>query len=127
MNKAELYAIFHGVTAARKEFAISAGGLSKQVLMERIEFDECELDIFTYFNDLGIYEHLPKTVRDKIPHGRRWFCCAIDTRSRAILGIRVAKTASSEEAINFFVWSFATRPISLKQWVAKASGRSLEA
>jgi putative transposase len=99
MNKAELYAIFHGVTAARKEFAISAGGLSKQVLMERIEFDECELDIFTYFNDLGIYEHLPKTVRDKIPHGRRWFCCAIDTRSRAILGIRVAKTASSEEAI----------------------------
>jgi putative transposase len=99
MNQAELYAIFHGIPAARKEFAISGSGLSKQVLMERIEFDEYEVDVFNYFTALGIYDHLPKHVRDKIPCGRRWLCCAIDTKSRAILGIRIAEKPNSEEAI----------------------------
>jgi putative transposase len=99
MNQAELYAIFHGVPAARKEFALSAGGIAKQFLIDRIEFDECEMDLISYFSELGIYDCLPDHVKKSLPHGRRWFCCAIDTRSRVILGIRVAKNPSAEEAI----------------------------
>ncbi|WP_299047756.1 Mu transposase C-terminal domain-containing protein [uncultured Tateyamaria sp.] len=99
MNQAELYAIFHGADAARKEFALSAGGRPRQFAMDEIMFDECEVDLFTYFTNLGIYDHLPKLVRENLPRGRRWICAAIDTRTRVILGIRVAEKPSAEEAV----------------------------
>ncbi len=99
MNQAELYAIFHGADAARKEFALSAGGRPRQFAMDEIMFDEYETDLITYFTNLGLYNHLPKHVKSNLPLGRRWICAAIDTRTRAILGIRIAKKPSAEEAI----------------------------
>lgn len=99
MNQAELYAIFHGADAARKEFALSAGGRLRQFAMDEIMFDECEVDLFTYFTNLGIYDHLPKHIRENLPRGRRWICAAIDTRTRVILGIRVAAKPCAEEAV----------------------------
>ncbi|WFE75238.1 Mu transposase C-terminal domain-containing protein [Roseinatronobacter sp. S2] len=88
----------HGLDMARMQFASSHEGVSVLYPLERVEIDEWECDVITFFSSLGILRALPKEVRDQIPTGRRQIYVAIDCATRCIVGLYIAKTQSAEGA-----------------------------
>ncbi|WP_323009552.1 hypothetical protein [Paracoccus sp. (in: a-proteobacteria)] len=86
-----------GIDKARHMFSSYLSGMSPVCLLERVEIDDWEVDLVTWFRQLGVAELLPAGVVEKLPIGRRWVCVAIDVASRCILGLRIAATPSAEE------------------------------
>lgn len=87
-----------GLDSARMQFATSHGGIDVQFPYERIEIDEWECDVRTFFSTLGILRDLPEEIRKKIPAGRRQIYVAIDCATRCIVGLHIAETQSAEGA-----------------------------
>lgn len=89
----------YGADQARRQFASYGPGLPRLFPMERVEIDEWQVDLITFFGQLGITERLPPKVREQLPRGRRWLYAAIDCASRCIVGLRLAERASAADAI----------------------------
>ena len=86
-----------GIDKARHKFSSYLSGVSPVCLLERVEIDDWEADVMTWFRYLGLTELLPNEVLERLPVGRRWICVAIDVASRNILGLRIAAAPSAEE------------------------------
>lgn len=86
-----------GIDKARHQFSSYLSGVAPVCLLERVEIDDWEVDLITWFRMLGLTELLPNEILEKLPIGRRWICVAIDVASRCILGLRIAAAPSSEE------------------------------
>lgn len=86
-----------GIDKARHQFSSFLSGVAPVCLLERVEIDDWEVDLITWFRLLGLTELLPNKVLEKLPVGRRWICVAIDVASRCILGLRIAAAPSAEE------------------------------
>lgn len=106
-----------GLDRARMEFATSHGGVSVQFPFERIEIDEWECDVRSFFSALGVLRALTKEVRDKIPAGRRQIYVAIDCATRCVVGLNIAETQSAEGAKKLLGMI-----VSDKTHIARASG-----
>lgn len=86
-----------GIDKARHRFSSYLSGVSPICLLERVEIDDWEVDLITWFKLIGLSELLPPEVVEALPIGRRWICVAIDAASRCILGLRIAAAPSAEE------------------------------
>lgn len=86
-----------GIDKARLRFSSYLSGTSPICLLERVEIDDWEADVMTWFRELGLTELLPNKLMEKLPIGRRWICVAVDAASRNILGLRIAAAPSAEE------------------------------
>lgn len=86
-----------GIDKARHMFSSYLSGMSPVCLLERVEIDDWEVDLVTWFRQLGVTELLPVETLEKLPIGRRWVCVAIDVASRCVLGLRIAAAPSAEE------------------------------
>ena len=95
------YVTFHreGAEAARRNFSSSGAGLQTLTPMERIEIDDWYCDVRSLLADLSITTAIPAHVLESIPKGKRWVCCAVDTATKCILGLRISKAPSSTEAM----------------------------
>lgn len=92
------------VTAAREGIAVAKGrygpvgrGLEAEVPLERVEMDEWKIDLIAILEAVGI-EPTPDQRRE-MALGRYFLCVAIDCATRCILGIKLAKTASTADAL----------------------------
>ncbi|PTE14505.1 DDE-type integrase/transposase/recombinase [Pseudogemmobacter blasticus] len=86
-----------GIDKARHQFSSYLSGLAPVCLLERVEIDDWEVDLITWFRMLGLTELLPIETLEKLPIGRRWICVALDVASRCVLGLRIAAAPSAEE------------------------------
>lgn len=93
----QLAVLRHGYDRSRKMFSSYTKGLGAKFIGERVEIDEWEVDLLTWLIDLKIIDMLDTKTIERIPRGRRWVCVAIDTSSRVILGLRIAKSPSTDE------------------------------
>lgn len=92
------------VTAAREGIAVAKGrygpvgrGLEVEVPLERVEMDEWKIDLIAILEAAGI-EPTADQRRD-MALGRYYLCVAIDCATRCILGIKLAKAASTVDAL----------------------------
>lgn len=97
----EMTALREGIDAARRKFASSGLGVQQMAQFpgERIEIDEWEVDLWTYFTRIGLMNVLAPEIRDSIPKGRRWIYAIVDCATRCILALLVVKNASAEAAM----------------------------
>ncbi|KPN64759.1 Integrase core domain [Aliiroseovarius crassostreae] len=97
----EMTALREGIDAARKKFASSGLGIQEMTQFpgERIEIDEWEVDLRTYFSRIGLLRKLPRELRDQVPQGRRWLYAIIDCATRCILALLVVDRPSAEAAM----------------------------
>lgn len=94
----EVAVLRDGIDKARADNSVTAGGLDLLYPLERVEIDEWECDVRTKFQQLNIWDELPKDIRDDIPDGRRWIYVAIDCSTRCILALTVCSNPNSDAA-----------------------------
>ncbi|MGH6774427.1 Mu transposase C-terminal domain-containing protein [Brucella tritici] len=99
IDKFEVEAGQNGLQAAKKKFFVSHGGLNTTRPFERVEMDEWSVQLITLLADHEILEHLDDEARSKIERIRIHICVAIDCATRCILGISMAYSASSQNAV----------------------------
>ena len=92
------------VTASREGLAVAKGrygpvgrGLDVEVPLERVEMDEWQVDLIAILEAAGI-EPTADQRRD-MALGRYFLCVAIDCATRCILGIKLANSASTSDAL----------------------------
>lgn len=93
------YAQRHGVDAANRKFMLYEEGIDASYPMERIEIDEYFVDLMSILAERGALDHLSAEQLAELPRGRRWLYLAIDCATRCVLGMRLAVTPNSENAI----------------------------
>ncbi|PRY74511.1 putative transposase [Yoonia maritima] len=94
-----IHAKRYGIAAANKKFTLFETGVDVIAPMERVEMDECKLDIKSLLAATGILEHLAPERRVALEQGRRWICVAIDCATKSILALRISENPSADEAI----------------------------
>ena len=93
------YAHRHGIDAANRKFMLYEDGIAASYPMERIEIDEWRVDLITILAERGALDHLSSDELALLPRGRRWLYLAIDCATRCVLGMRLAETPNSGDAI----------------------------
>ncbi|MCF2872892.1 Mu transposase C-terminal domain-containing protein [Octadecabacter sp. G9-8] len=93
------YAQRHGVDAANREFMLYEQGIDASYPMERIEIDEWYVDLISILAERGALDHLSAEQLAELPRGRRWLYLAIDCATRCVVGMRLAVTPNSQDAI----------------------------
>lgn len=101
LDQFEMTAMREGIDAARRRFASSGIGIQEMAQFpgERIEIDEWEVDLWSYFSRIGLMSALPAEIRSNIPKGRRYLYAVIDCATRCILALAVVKSPSAEAAM----------------------------
>ncbi len=89
----------HGVDQANKDFGLWENGLDVSFPMERIEIDEWKVDLIGLLVERGALDGLTAEELSKIERGRRWLYVAIDCATRCVLGMRLAATPNTADAI----------------------------
>lgn len=89
----------HGVDAANREFMLYEKGIDASYPMERIEIDEWRVDLISILAERGALDHLSVEQLAELPRGRRWLYLAIDCATRCVVGMRLAVTPNSQDAI----------------------------
>ncbi|MWB79843.1 DDE-type integrase/transposase/recombinase [Pseudooceanicola sp. 216_PA32_1] len=89
----------YGLDATRKKFAVFENGVSSLYPAERIEIDECEIDVMTLATNSFIWHLLSEEERKRVPRGRRWMYVAICATTRCILALHICKATSAAEAV----------------------------
>jgi putative transposase len=93
------YAQRYGVEAANRKFMLYQSGIDASYPMERIEVDEWLVDLMTVLAERGALDGLSAKQLAELPRGRRWLYLAIDCATRCVVGMRLAETPNSENAI----------------------------
>ncbi|OCX60450.1 hypothetical protein BFP70_17730 [Thioclava sp. SK-1] len=96
IDKFEVLAARKGLAVAKNKLGAHGGGLKLDVPLHRIEMDEWEIDLIALLNKSG-YDISQDNVRD-LETGRYWVCVAFDTASRSILGLKLSRSPTSEDA-----------------------------
>ncbi|MGH1466567.1 MAG: DDE-type integrase/transposase/recombinase [Cognatishimia sp.] len=96
LDKFEVLAARKGLAAAKYKLGAHGGGLKLDVPLHRIEMDEWEIDLIAILKKGG-FDISKNDVRD-IETGRYWVCVAFDTASRSIVGLKLSKSPTAEDA-----------------------------
>lgn len=96
LDKFEVLAARKGLAVAKNKLGAHGGGLQLAVPLNRIEMDEWEIDLIAILKKGG-FDITQNSVRD-IEVGRYWVCVAFDTASRSILGLKLSKAPTAEDA-----------------------------
>ncbi|MBM1817858.1 transposase family protein [Pseudosulfitobacter pseudonitzschiae] len=96
LDKFEVLAARKGLAVAKNKLGAHGGGLKLDVPLHRIEMDEWEIDLIALLNKSG-YDISQDNVRD-LETGRYWVCVAFDTASRSMLGLKLSRSPTSEDA-----------------------------
>lgn len=99
LDRYDVYAGRYGVLAAKRKFAMVAGGLDVTRPGQRVEIDEWQVSLMVLLIDAGLWEYLSPEQQAQIERGRMWICAAIDCATRCIVGMRLAPTPSAANAI----------------------------
>lgn len=100
LGRFHIYAGRRGMEAAVKRFRGSYGGVSVVRPGQLVEMDEWQVQLYTLVVATGVWEHLSPSQRRAVERERRWVCVALDVATTAIMGMRLAKTSSTENALN---------------------------
>ena len=96
LDKFEVLAARKGLAVAKNKLGAHGGGLKLDVPLHRIEMDEWEIDLIAILKKGG-FDIGTSNVRD-IETGRYWVCVAFDTASRSIVGLKLSKSPTAEDA-----------------------------
>lgn len=96
LDKFEVLAARKGLAAAKNKLGAHGGGLKLDVPLNRIEMDEWEIDLIALLKKSG-FNISQDGVRD-IETGRYWVCVAFDTASRSIVGLKLSRSPTAEDA-----------------------------
>ncbi|MGH1444951.1 MAG: transposase [Cognatishimia sp.] len=96
LDKFEVLAARKGLAVAKNKLGAHGGGLKLEVPLHRIEMDEWEIDLIAILKKGG-FDISRDNVRD-IETGRYWVCVAFDTASRSIVGLKLSKSPTAEDA-----------------------------
>lgn len=96
LDKFEVLAARKGLAAAKNKLGAHGGGMKLDVPLNRIEMDEWEIDLMAILKKGG-FDISNNDVRD-IETGRYWVCVAFDTASRSIVGLKLSKSPTAEDA-----------------------------
>jgi len=96
LDKFEVLAARKGLAVAKNKLGAHGGGLKLDVPLHRIEMDEWEIDLIAILKKGG-FDISRDDVRD-IETGRYWVCVAFDTASRSIVGLKLSKSPTAEDA-----------------------------
>jgi putative transposase len=99
LDKYDVYAGRHGVAAAKLKYAMVHGGLDVTRPGQRVEIDEWLVSLQVLLVDTGLWKYLTPEQQAKVERIRMWLCVAVDCATRCILGMRLARTASSSNVI----------------------------
>ncbi|MGB0902804.1 Mu transposase C-terminal domain-containing protein [Halocynthiibacter sp.] len=89
----------YGVDQANKDFALWENDLDVAYPMERLEIDEWKVDLIGLLAERGALDGLTPKQLAKIERGRRWLYVVIDCATRCIIGMRLAATPNTADAI----------------------------
>lgn len=95
-----IYSGRRGLQAAVIRFRGSYGGVSVVRPGQLVEMDEWQIQLHTLFVATGVWELLTKEQRAKVEKERRWLCVALDVATTSVMGMRLAKTSSVDNALN---------------------------
>ncbi|PZQ87220.1 MAG: hypothetical protein DI534_14965 [Leifsonia xyli] len=95
-----IYAGRRGLDAAVKRFRGSYGGVSVVRPGQLVEMDEWQIQLHTLFVASGVWDLLSSEQRSKVEKERRWLCVALDVATISVMGMRLAKTSSVDNALN---------------------------
>ncbi|MBU3034101.1 DDE-type integrase/transposase/recombinase [Tritonibacter mobilis] len=96
LDKFEVLAARKGIAVAKNKLGAHGGGRKLDVPLHRIEMDEWEIDLIALLKKGG-YDIGQDTVRD-LATGRYWVCVAFDTASRSIVGLKLSKSPTADDA-----------------------------
>ncbi|WP_299561885.1 Mu transposase C-terminal domain-containing protein [uncultured Sulfitobacter sp.] len=93
----------HGRQAANRQFAPVGMGLQVARPMQRVEFDEWEVDAITLMAEGGLYHHLTEEEKKKLgldkKKARWWITVAICCATRCIVGMVISRRPNSQSAL----------------------------
>lgn len=96
LNKFEVLAARKGLAVAKNKLGAHGGGLQLAAPLNRIEMDEWEVDLIAILKKSG-FDIAQNSVRD-LETGRYWICVAFDTASRSILGLKLSRSPTADDA-----------------------------
>ncbi|MDF3414427.1 DDE-type integrase/transposase/recombinase [Sulfitobacter sp. M57] len=96
LDQFEVLAARKGLAAAKNKLGAHGGGLKLAVPLSRIEMDEWEIDLIALLKKGG-FDISKDSVRD-IETGRYWVCVAFDTATRSIVGLKLSRSPTAEDA-----------------------------
>ncbi|MES0863265.1 hypothetical protein ABLN87_12995 [Ruegeria sp. SCPT10] len=96
LDEFEVVAARKGLSVAKNKLGAHSGGLDVRAPLERVEMDEWQIDLMAILAEAGI-DFTNDSLRD-VEIGRYWICAALDTASRSILGLKLSRQPSSEDA-----------------------------
>ncbi|KJZ17471.1 hypothetical protein TW80_17065, partial [Loktanella sp. S4079] len=96
LDQFEVLAARKGLAAAKNKLGAHGGGLKLAVPLSRIEMDEWEIDLIALLKKGG-FDISKDSVRD-IETGRYWVCVAFDTATRSIVGLKLSRSQTAEDA-----------------------------
>lgn len=89
----------HGVEAAKRRFGLYEGGVGAELIGERVEIDEWNIDLLGLMNLIGAGEALEDVDRARLQAVRLWMYAAIDCASRCVLSFKLCFAPMSGEAL----------------------------
>ncbi|UMY17116.1 Mu transposase C-terminal domain-containing protein [Methylobacterium organophilum] len=98
-DRFEVYAGRHGLSAAQKRWAVVADGPDVVRPLQRVTMDEWQVSLMTLAIEAGLWEAMSPKLRAQVGRERRHLCAALCETTRCFVGLRIAPTASSENAI----------------------------
>ncbi|GEP01727.1 DDE-type integrase/transposase/recombinase [Methylobacterium haplocladii] len=89
-----------GHEAAHRKRKLIGAGLDVHYALERVEMDYYNVDLHLLLVDTEVWKHLSPKLRIQIERNRWYLCVAIDVASRCILGMKLARSESSQVALD---------------------------
>ncbi|WP_116599991.1 Mu transposase C-terminal domain-containing protein [Primorskyibacter marinus] len=103
LNRFDMTLTRHGRQAANRQFAPVGMGLQIERPMQRVEFDEWEVDAITLMAEGGLFHHLTDEEKKKFgldkKKARWWITVAICCATRCIVGMVISRTPNSQSAL----------------------------
>lgn len=96
----DLMAGQEGIDVAKNYFRAVTTGNSEIVRpLQRVEFDEWKVHLHILFTMAGVWDTLTEKQKAAIARVRMVLCVAIDVATKCVLGMSLARTESSENAL----------------------------
>lgn len=89
-----------GADAARRKFGFYEGGVAVLHPLQRVEIDDGQIDVMTFFTAIGVLDSVPADLRGRFDVGRRWLCLAIDCATRCIVGFKLTDRPTWRSALD---------------------------
>lgn len=103
LNPFDLMLTRHSRQTANRKFAPVGMGMEVDRPMQRVEFDEWEVDAITLMAAGGLYHHLTDDEKKKLgldkKKARWWITVAICSATRCIVGMVISRNPNSQSAL----------------------------